>query len=108
MKLHGRIFITTTFLFKTQINECTDPNALYHLVSAGVIYLKNMVMQFWEDREAAHPTDPVPFGIHEQDRQAIRDNIIEAVIGAPEPVRYINVGLQLPLTANVLIENELM
>ena len=47
-----------------------------------------MVMQFWEDREAAHPTDPVPFGIHEQDRQAIRDNIIEAVIGAPEPVRY--------------------
>ena len=46
-----------------------------------------MVMQFWEDREAAHPTDPVPFGIHEQDRQTIRDNIIEAVIGAPEPVR---------------------
>ena len=46
-----------------------------------------MVMQFWEDREPAHPTDPVPFGIHEQDRQAIRDNIIEAVIGAPEPVR---------------------
>ena len=87
IRLHGRIFITTTFLFKTQINECIDPNALYHLVSAGVIYLKNMVMQFWEDREAAHPTDPVPFGIHEQDRQAIRDNIIEAVIGAPEPVR---------------------
>ena len=57
------------------------------VICLGVIYLKNMVIQFWDDREPAHPTDPVPFGIHETDRQAIRENIIEAVIGAPEPVR---------------------
>lgn len=55
----------------------------------GVIYLKNMICQFWEEREAAQPTDPVPFSIHENDRQSIRDNIIEAVIRAPDPVRYI-------------------
>ena len=46
-----------------------------------------MISRFWEDREAQNPGDPVPFGIHEQDRAAIRENIVEAVISAPEPVR---------------------
>ncbi|XP_022334260.1 importin-7-like isoform X2 [Crassostrea virginica] len=54
---------------------------------AGVIYLKNMVTQFWQDREADKPGDPVPFSIHEHDRAAVRENIIEAIIHAPEPVR---------------------
>lgn len=54
---------------------------------AGVIYLKNMCTQFWHDREAENPGDPVPFNIHEQDRLTIRNNIIEAVIHAPEPIR---------------------
>ena len=63
-------------------------NTLYlKIIFTGVIYLKNMITQFWEEREAAHPTDPVPFSIHEQDKQAIRDNLVEAVIGAPDPVR---------------------
>ena len=53
----------------------------------GVIYLKNMVMQHWEEKEAAKPTDPVPFSIHEQDRATIRSNIIEAILHAPEVVR---------------------
>ena len=54
---------------------------------AGVIYMKNMVCQFWEEREPLTPGDPVPFNIHEQDRQTVRDNIIEAVIQAPDPIR---------------------
>lgn len=54
---------------------------------AGVIYLKNMVTQFWQDREAEKPGDPVPFSIHEHDRAAVRENVIEAIIHAPEPVR---------------------
>ncbi|XP_052799947.1 importin-7-like isoform X2 [Mya arenaria] len=54
---------------------------------AGVVYLKNMCTQFWQDREAENPGDPVPFNIHEQDRLTIRNNIIEAVIHAPEPIR---------------------
>lgn len=54
----------------------------------GVIYLKNMVTQFWQDREAEKPGDPVPFSIHEHDRAAVREHLIEAIIHAPEPVRY--------------------
>ena len=54
---------------------------------AGVIYLKNMVCQFWEEKEPSHPTEPIPFFIHEQDKAQIRDNVVEAVIQAPEPVR---------------------
>ncbi|XP_077995074.1 importin-7-like [Glandiceps talaboti] len=54
---------------------------------AGVIYLKNMVSQFWNEREAEEVGGAVPFSIHDQDRQAIRDNLIEAMIGTPELIR---------------------
>ncbi|XP_041366189.1 importin-7-like [Gigantopelta aegis] len=54
---------------------------------AGIIYLKNMITQFWVEQKAENPTDPVPFNIHEQDRAAIRDVIIEAIIHASEPIR---------------------
>ena len=53
----------------------------------GVIYLKNMVSQFWQEREAENVTDPVPFSLHEQDKLQIRENIVEGVIQAPDPVR---------------------
>ncbi|XP_076472209.1 importin-7-like [Babylonia areolata] len=54
---------------------------------AGVIYLKNMLTQFWSEKEVENPADPVPFSVHEQDRKHIRDNIIEAIIHAPDPIR---------------------
>ncbi|KAK7098741.1 importin-7-like [Littorina saxatilis] len=54
---------------------------------AGVIYLKNMITQFWSEKELENPADPVPFSIHEQDRKPIRENIVEAIIHAPDPVR---------------------
>ena len=60
------------------------------LFYTGVIYLKNMVTQFWEDRETAQPSEPLAFFIHEQDRTFIRENIIEAVIQAPDPVRLVD------------------
>ena len=56
---------------------------------SGVVYLKNMVNQFWQDREVENPSDPVPFNIHEQDRLAIRNNIVEAIIHAPDPIRFV-------------------
>lgn len=46
-----------------------------------------MLTQYWMEREPENVTDSIPFNIHEQDRQPIRDNIIEAIIHAPEPVR---------------------
>lgn len=55
--------------------------------STGVIYLKNMVTQFWSEKEVENLADPVPFSIHEQDRQTIREHIIEAIIHAPDVIR---------------------
>lgn len=53
---------------------------------AGVIYLKNMIAQYWQDREQ-EPGKPAIFAIHEQDRGMIRDNIIDAVVYAPDRIR---------------------
>jgi len=49
--------------------------------------MKNMVMQHWEESDEAKPTDPPAFIIHENDKQIIRDNLVEAVIAASNPIR---------------------
>jgi len=54
---------------------------------AAVIYLKNMVSGSWVDREPEMPGAPVPFAVHEQDRALIRDNIVDAVVLAPDIIR---------------------
>jgi len=54
---------------------------------AAVIYLKNMVSGSWVDREPDTPGQCCPFAVHEQDRALIRDNIVEAVVGAPDIIR---------------------
>ena len=41
----------------------------------------------WVDREPDSPGAPIPFSVHEQDRALIRDNIIEAVVRAPDIIR---------------------
>ena len=41
----------------------------------------------WVDREPGSPGAPIPFSVHEQDRALIRDNIIEAVVRAPDIIR---------------------
>ena len=54
----------------------------------GVIYLKNMIAQYWKDREPTELIDgAAPFVIPKQDKDTIRDNIVEAVIHAPELIR---------------------
>ncbi|XP_005989743.1 importin-7 isoform X2 [Latimeria chalumnae] len=53
---------------------------------AGVIYLKNMISQYWADREAASG-EVAQFTIPEEDRQYIRENIVEAIIQSPELIR---------------------
>ncbi|KAK2100756.1 importin-7 [Saguinus oedipus] len=52
----------------------------------GVIYLKNMITQYWPDRETA-PGDISPYTIPEEDRHCIRENIVEAIIHSPELIR---------------------
>ncbi|XP_078669832.1 importin-7-like isoform X1 [Branchiostoma floridae x Branchiostoma belcheri] len=53
---------------------------------AGVIYLKNMISQYWHERHS-NVGEPLAFNIHEQDRTLIRNNLVEAIIQAPDLVR---------------------
>lgn len=55
---------------------------------AGVIYLKNLITQNWQDKEI-EAGQPIIFSIHEQDRAMIRDSIVEAIVLAPEIVRFV-------------------
>ena len=59
----------------------------YCIFCLGVIYLKNMITQNWQEREV-EAGQALPFHIHEQDRAMIRDAIVDAVVLAPELVRY--------------------
>uniref|UniRef100_A0A4W3GXB4 Importin 8 n=1 Tax=Callorhinchus milii TaxID=7868 RepID=A0A4W3GXB4_CALMI len=54
---------------------------------AAAIYMKNMVTQYWPDREAPPGEAMLPFNIHENDRQQIRDNIVEGIIHSPDLIR---------------------
>lgn len=58
------------------------------LTVAGVLYMKNMIVQYWEEGDEAKPADPPAFIIHENDKQIIRDHIVEAVIAASNPIRW--------------------
>lgn len=55
-------------------------------VCPGVIYLKNMITQHWSDGDGSGTETPVN-NIPEEDRQFIRDNIVEAIIHSPERIR---------------------
>lgn len=67
---------------------------------AGAIYLKNMINQYWEDKEQ-EVGKPLLFSIHEQDRAMIRDSIIDAVIYAPELIR-----MQLAMCVSTIVKHD--
>jgi len=46
-------------------------------------------MQHWEETDEAKPSDPPSFIIHENDKQIVRDHIVEAVIAASNPIRSV-------------------
>nr|XP_054761682.1 importin-7-like [Lytechinus pictus] len=71
----------------TLLHTVMDENHPFLVRQAGVIYLKNMVTQFWQQREVETPLEPIPFSIHENDKNLIRDNIIKAIISLPELLR---------------------
>uniref|UniRef100_A0A8B9IWD4 Importin N-terminal domain-containing protein n=1 Tax=Amazona collaria TaxID=241587 RepID=A0A8B9IWD4_9PSIT len=65
------------------LNGC---QLICHFFLTGVIYLKNMITQYWPDRETA-PGEIPPYSIPEEDRHCIRENIVEAIIHSPELIR---------------------
>uniref|UniRef100_A0A3P9LH11 Importin 8 n=1 Tax=Oryzias latipes TaxID=8090 RepID=A0A3P9LH11_ORYLA len=70
---------------------------------AAAIYLKNMVSQYWQDREPCVGEVVFPFNIHENDRQQIRDHMVEAIIRSPESIRYRKAEERQPLLAAMQI-----
>ncbi|XP_031754525.1 importin-8 isoform X1 [Xenopus tropicalis] len=68
---------------------------------AAAIYLKNMVSQYWPDREPQPGEVVFPFNIHENDRHQIRENIVEGIIRSPDLVRA-----QLTLCLRVIIKHD--
>ncbi|THD23781.1 Ran-binding protein 7 [Fasciola hepatica] len=54
---------------------------------AAALYLKNNVSTWWKDPNKNKPLDPLFFNIHEQDRQAVRNAIVGAVVAAPLPLQ---------------------
>ena len=56
---------------------------MIYLYFAAVIYLKNMVMRYWESRSDIKDS----FVIHDQDKDFIRNNIIEVIISSPDLLR---------------------
>ncbi|KAH7980094.1 hypothetical protein HPB49_013023 [Dermacentor silvarum] len=56
---------------------------------AGAIYLKNLAVQFWQEKEPPPKPQPqpLPFHIHEQDRAMVRDALVDAMVHPPELIR---------------------
>jgi Importin-beta N-terminal domain len=49
--------------------------------------MKNTISSNWEDKEEGQPSDVNAFVIHENDKQVIREHIVEAVIASTSLIR---------------------
>lgn len=95
-EVHKIIQFTPTLLFAVM-----EEKHLFPVRQAGVIYLKNMVMQFWQQRDPESPIEQAPFCIHENDKAFIRENIIKAMINCPELIR-----VQLGVCLSTILKND--
>uniref|UniRef100_A0A8C5C6K6 Importin 7 n=1 Tax=Gadus morhua TaxID=8049 RepID=A0A8C5C6K6_GADMO len=78
---HTQVNFVSTLL-RVTMSDQLDLNVR----QAGVIYLKNMITQHWSEGDSSS-TEPPVNNIPEEDRQFIRDNIVEAIIHSPERIR---------------------
>ena len=85
--MHNSVGFATTLLQLVMSEQVQMP-----VRQAGAIYLKNMVGQFWYEEKAdkAPATESgvtTAFTLPESDKHTIRENLIEAVIHSPDPIR---------------------
>lgn len=80
--IHNLVGFSTNLLQLVMSDQVQMP-----VRQAGAIYLKNMVNQFWLERSIDKPNELMPNSLQESDRVTIRDNLIEAVIHSPDPIR---------------------
>uniref|UniRef100_A0AAX7SN78 Importin N-terminal domain-containing protein n=1 Tax=Astatotilapia calliptera TaxID=8154 RepID=A0AAX7SN78_ASTCA len=87
--LKGTIDPNLRIAAENELNQLYDlcDDGLIVSVCVAAIYLKNMVSQYWQDREPSVGEVVFPFNIHENDRQQIRDQILEGIIRCPESIR---------------------
>ncbi|XP_045465095.1 importin-7 [Harmonia axyridis] len=94
-QIHKIIGFAPTLLQIVMMGDCDMP-----IRQAGAIYLKNLINNSWQDKEA-EAGQPLPFCIHEQDRALIRDSIVDAVVLAPDLVRT-----QLCTCVNTMVKHD--
>ncbi|XP_049885223.1 importin-7 isoform X2 [Pectinophora gossypiella] len=94
-QIHKIIGFAPSLLQVVMLNEVTIP-----VRQAGVVYLKNLVTAGWQEKEVEEG-EPIPFSIHEQDRAMIRDNIVDAIVQAPEIIR-----VQLCIALKTIIKHD--
>lgn len=69
---------------------------------SAVIFMKNNIDKHWPEVEAGEiPTEPLPFVLHEADKQVIRENIVHAMVTLPETLRQ-----QLAVSLSTIIKND--
>ncbi|XP_019742203.1 importin-7 [Hippocampus comes] len=78
---HTQVNFLSTLLRITMTDQLDLP-----VRQAGVIYLKNMITQHWCGGDGSSTETPVN-NIPDEDRQFIRDTIVEAIIHSPERIR---------------------
>ncbi|XP_054164898.1 importin-7-like isoform X2 [Oppia nitens] len=67
-----------------------DSNVEMPVRQASAIYMKNQVVTNWADKPTpppGQPTGQMVYSIHEQDRGVIREQIVEAIVLAPDLLR---------------------
>lgn len=77
----------------------------HYVLALAAIYLKNMVSQYWQDREPTLGEVVFPFNIHENDRGQIRENMVEAIIRCPESIRWVSFA-NMSFLQVLLLEND--
>ncbi|KAF7231887.1 hypothetical protein EG68_10914 [Paragonimus skrjabini miyazakii] len=85
----------------TLLNIVLEPSLNVSIRQAASLYLKNNISEWWSDPDPDEPTDSTKFSIHEQDRQAIRNAIVAAVVSSPLPLQA-----QLKIALSKILKND--